>query len=179
MDEYKSKADLLYEDVQLYQQNIEQIMSAEDAVPADIVEALGFQKDNLKENIEKCYKTRENYVYCADVIKGEVAALDARIKLLKERAAGFNKKAATIDEAIKVAMMAMEENSVFLPMVTINMKASAFKVEIDDEDAVPDELRNEPERPNPSKTLLKKYLQEHPECDFAHLEKQVELQYKV
>lgn len=168
-----------YEDVKLYQQNIEEILSQEGATPSDVVDAMDFQKDSLKENIEKCYKTRENYAHAADVIKAEMDVLNAKMKLLKERAAGFKAKADTLDEIIKVAMNAMGEDSIFLPTVTIEMKTSTPKVEIDDEDAVPDELRNKPKRPEPSKTLLKPYLQEHPECDFAHLESVLELKYKV
>lgn len=177
--DYMSKADMLYQDVENYQNNIESIMQEEDASPSDIAAALDFQKDSLKDEIVKCYKTRSNYQYAADAIKAELDVLNSRVKALKDRAADFELKAQTIDEVIKVAMTTMGECSIFTPMVTIEMKVSPQKVEIDDEDAVPDEFRVEAKRPAPSKTLLKPYLEAHPECEFAHLEKSMDIKYKV
>lgn len=177
--EYKSKADVLYEDVVAYQENIEAIMSQDGASPSDIAEAVGFQKENLKDEIMKCYKTRQNYAFAAESLEAEYDILIEKAKTVKERMAGFKAKAATLDEVIKTAMIALGEERIFMPLVTIEIKASAPKVEIDDEDAVPDEFRSEPKKPEPSKTLLKPYLLEHPECEFAHIEKTMDVKYTV
>lgn len=179
MGDFKSKADVLYEDVVNYQENIESIMSMEGAKPSDIVEAIGFQKDTLKDEIIKCYKTRENYMTMAEAANEEAKIIAERAKAIKARASEFEQKALVIDEVIKAAMMAMNEERIFSPLVTIEVKPGNQVVEIDDPDAVPDELRNKPKVPEPSKTLLKAYLQEHPDCTFAHFERPIDVKYKV
>lgn len=177
--DFKSKAELLYEDVKDFQETVEAIMNAEDATPSDIADALDFQKDDLKEKMAQCYKTRENYAHAATVIKAEVDILSERIKMLKARGEAFTERATVIDEVIKTAMTTLGENTVFTPTVTFELKASTPKVIIDDEEAVPNSLRSEPKQPAPSKTLIKKYLEDNPDCEFAHLEKSMDLKYKT
>lgn len=176
--DYTSKADLLYQEVEAYQNAIEAVMAAPNASPSDVATMIEFQKDNLKDEVIKCYKTRSNYAYAADVIKGEIDVLNARVKELKARAEKFEQKAAIIDEVIKGAMRAMDEDRIFTPVVTIETKSSLV-VEIDDEEAVPDELRNPPKPGTPSKKLLKSYLTDNPDCDFAHMEQSYDIKYTV
>lgn len=176
----QSKADQLFEDVENYQQNIEAIMSQDGASPSDIMAAINFQKESLKDEVVKCYKTRSNYANAAEVITAEAKILEAKVKELKARAADFESRAATMDEVIKLAMTAMNMESLFTPLVTIEVKPSTQTVVVDDPESVPDELRNEPKVPEPSKTKLKAYLESlgSTPCPFAHFEKQLQVKYK-
>lgn len=177
--DFMSKADMLYQDVESYQIAIESAMAAEGATPSDIAAVMEFQKDNLKEGIEKCYKTRENYLNAAKKINAEIDILNQKIKELKGRAAGFEERATVLDNAVMTALQVMGEDRVFTPLVTVEVKASAERVVIDDDDLVPDELRNPPKPGTPSKTLIKKYLANNPDCEFAHIEREPEIKYKA
>lgn len=178
------EAELLYKETETYQKAVESILSQKEKTNnknslAAIAAALDFQKESLEESIARAWKVRENYAFSASSVKDHIKTLEDRIKELKARAAEFEQKAAEIDEVIKTGMQSMKESKLELPEITIEVKASVQKVVIDDEDSVPDELRNPVKTPEPSKTALKAYLLENPDCEFAHLERTVELKYKV
>ena len=178
------EAELLYKETETYQKAVESILSQKEKTKekgdlAAIAAALNFQKESLEESIARAWKVRENYAFLASSTKDHIKTLEDRIKELKARAGEFEQKAGEIDEVIKTGMQSMKESKLVLPEVTIEVKASAQKVVIDDEDRVPDELRNPAKKPEPSKTALKSYLLENPDCEFAHLERTVELKYKV
>lgn len=170
--------DILYEEAAGLQQIIENVMSAENASASDIAAALDFSSENLKERMLEGYKIRENYSYQADIIKGEIDLLNTRMKALKEREGQLRKKVDAIDESIKIGMQKMRLTDLSLPTVEISVRGTEDVV-VDDEESVPEELRNKAKPGTPSKTKLKKYLVDNPDCDFAHMEKKTEIEYSI
>lgn len=166
----------IYEIAKDFEAQVEEA-TAGGADAEEIAAVFNFCSENLKEQMLKGYHVRENYAYQADVIDGEAKALEERLKALKERSKKYRARADAIDNALALGMAKLGETSIHYPEVDLSVELKE-KIEIDDPEAVPDELRNTPKIPEPSKTKIKKYLQEHPECDFAHMEKVLEIKFK-
>lgn len=102
-------------------------------------------------------------------LKAQIAAVKAHEGDLRALRKGLEIEQDRIEEAALLEMTSNNLTKVELPDITVRTQANPPALKILDEDAIPEEFWVV-QAPTLDKPALKKWLKDHPDCDFAWLE---------
>ena len=119
----------------------------------------------------------ENYVKVIRQVEGDISAIDAEIKRLKEIRDGKSKVVDRMKEALSTAMTAFRVDKIETSLMKLFFRKSE-SVEIVDEKLIPEEYKLSRVVVNPDKILIKKLIKSGEEVPGALVVEKSNLQIK-
>lgn len=96
-------------------------------------------------------------------------AVDKEIKRLQKKKKSWERNIANLKDYLKRSMTAMDKENVRTDKFTFSIRQGSYSAVVDDEEKLPEEFKV----PQPDKIRLddlKKYLKEHGDTEYAHLQ---------
>lgn len=119
----------------------------------------------------------ENYVKVIRQVEGDISAIDAEIKRLKEIRDGKSKVVDRMKEALSTAMTAFRVDKIETSLMKLFFRKSE-SVEIVDEKLIPEEYKLSRVVVNPDKILIKKLIKSGESVPGAEVVEKFNLQIK-
>ena len=125
----------------------------------------------LMDELNKDLKNKfDGYMRVYHQLQSESEAIDKEIKRLTALKKTINNNCERIKSTIKNAMMATDTPKIKTELFSASLKSTPGKMVIDIIEDVPKQFWKQAD-PEIDDSGLKSYVKEHPNCEFAHIEK--------